>query len=430
MTKRELFNERAELDVLVAASLNRDALFKVLDMDELDFYFEKNRAIFRAMVELNREDVPVSLPTLFTKLKQMGTFDRYGGNGLLSDFTRVVLPHTVVYLIQDIQTKRKQREIIDATKDLYGAITKGTISAEDAGEKMIRLLNELNAPKEIECQSVKDMSARAFDSLFTAGTYTESRIGAIRKIIKFYDGQLITIAARPGQGKSSLALQFAEDMDDKVLFFALEMKAEHMYARMLSRHAQVEAHKIKSSNVSPEELARLFKVHARMASGNIVFYDKAHTISRIANIIRRECERVKPRAVFIDYLQLITGGEGDNLVSRIGYITRSLKLLAMQYEIPIFILSQLNRKVEETNREPNLSDLRDSGRIEEDSDVVIFLHGDKENQDEVKFIVGKNRDGDVGFKTLFFNRKYTFFQDIERQHLDGPTVPSMDYIHN
>ena len=134
--------------------------------------------------------------------------------------------------------------------------------------------------------------------------------------------------------------------------------------------------------------------------------------------------------MFIDYLQLIVGGEGDNLVSRIGYITRSLKLLAMQYEIPIFILSQLNRKVEETNREPNLSDLRDSGRIEEDSDVVIFLHGDKENQDEVKFIVGKNRDGDVGFKTLFFNRKYTFFQDIERQHIDGPTVPSMDYIHN
>ena len=429
---RELFNEQAERDVLVAASLNRDALFKVLDMDEMDFYFERHRAIYRAMVELNREDVPVNVPSLFTKLSQMGTLEKCGGNNLLADFAKVVLPHTAAYLIRDVQTKRKQREVIDATKDLYVAITKGAISAEDAGEKMIRLLNELNEPKEIEYQSSRDMSKRSFDDLFTAGTFIESRIGSIRKILKFYDGQLITLAARPGQGKSTLALQFADDMDERVLYISLEMKAEHMYARLLSRHARVEVHKIKAASVNPDEMGRMLKAHQNMSdAGKIVFYDKAFTIAKIANIIRRECERDKPRAVFIDYLQLITGGEGDNLVSRIGYITRTLKLLAMQYGIPIFILSQLNRKLEETTREPNLSDLRDSGRIEEDSDVVIFLHANKENPEEVKFIVGKNRDGDIGFKTIHFNRRYTFFQDYEKYQADyAPRVDAMGYIHD
>ena len=175
---------------------------------------------------------------------------------------------------------------------------------------------------------------------------------------------MITLAARPGQGKSTLALQFADDMDERVLYISLEMKAEHMYARLLSRHARVEVHKIKAASVNPDEMGRMLKAHQNMSdAGKIVFYDKAFTIAKIANIIRRECERDKPRAVFIDYLQLITGGEGDNLVSRIGYITRTLKLLAMQYGIPIFILSQLNRKLEETTREPNLSDLRDSAGL-------------------------------------------------------------------
>lgn len=425
---RELFNEQAEMDVLVAATLSREALFKVLDMDEMDFYANRHRVIYRAMVELNRDDIPVDIPTLFTKLQAMGQYDNAGGSGLLTDFSRVVMPHSVSYLITDIQNRRKQRDIIDATKDLYRAIMENKISVEDAGERMIRLLGELNTPREAESWSVQDMAARSLDGLFAMGKFVESKISSINRILKFYGGQMIVLAARPGQGKSALALQLADDLNERALFFALEMKAEHMYARMLSRHAKVEAQKIKASRVSQEEFQRLMQAHGDMAKrGKVVFYDRAHTISRIANIIRRECERDKPAAIFIDYLQLITGGEGDNQNNRIGYITRSLKLLAMQYDVPLFLLAQLNREVEKANREPVMSDLRDSGNIEQDADVVIFLNGSKEEENKSKFIVAKNRDGEIGFTELYFNKRYTFFQDIDNTH---STVPAMEWVHN
>lgn len=424
-------NEQAERDILVAATLSREALFKVLDMDEQDFYFSKHRLIYKAMCELNAADVPVDVPTLFTKLQEKGDFEKVGGGNLINDFQKVVYAHSVPYLINDIREKRKHRDIINATRDLYQAITESKISVEDAGEKMIRLLNELSAPVEAESQTVKDMAERSLDSLFGQGKYIESKIPSIRRILNFFEGQLITIAARPGQGKSALALQMAEEMDGKVLFFALEMKAEHMYSRMLSKHAKVEAKKIKAAALSPEEFQRVASAHINMSRcGNIVFYDKAHTIAKISNIIRKECEREKPCAVFIDYLQLVTGGEGENQNYRIGYITRSLKLLAMRNEIPIFILAQLNRELEKTNREPVLSDIRDSGSVEQDADVIIFLHGDKDDKEKTKFIVAKNRDGDTGYTEIYFNKRYTFFQDYERIHVDGPTVNANDYRHD
>ena len=433
-TKRELYNANAEKDVLVAATLSKEALFKVLDMDENDFYFEKNRIIFQAMSELNGMDVPVTLQTLFTKLKDMNMYDKCGGDRLIYDFTGTVMAYTVPYLIQDIQTKRKERELLAATTDLFQAITQGIIDIEEAGEKMLRMLGEMNAPKDIEYRSTFDLANTSFDELFTSGGFIESKLSSVRKILKYYDGQLITIAGRPGKGKSAFALQTADDLalaGERVLYFSLEMKSASLFARLLSRHSGIEANRIKAVKINSDELPKL--LHAQdlyRQNGKMIIYDVTYHISKLANVIRRECERERPRAIFIDYLQLIPGGEGNSQAERIGYITRTLKLLAMQFSIPIFILSQLNRQIEINNREPDLSDLRDSGRIEEDSDVVVFLHSEKDDREKVKFIIAKNRDGSVGFVHLYFNTRLTVFQDYEQQIIDGPQVKVMDYIHN
>lgn len=428
--QRELYNESAERDVLVAASLSREALFKVLDMEPEDFYFQRYRDIYKAMSEMNEMDIPVTLPTLFAKLRETGGYyDKF-----IDEFSTTVLAHTVPYLIQNIQTHRKKRELLAATKDLFQAITEGAIDIEDAGERMLRLLGEMNAPREIEYRTTRDLATTSLDSLFTSGGFIEAKLNSVKRTLKFFNGQLVTLAARPGCGKSSLALQMADDLSmdgERVLYFSLEMKVPALFSRLLSRHSLIEANRIKAAAVKSEELERLIRAQdIYRNNGNIIIYDNVFQIVRLANAIRRECERDLPRAIFIDYLQLISGGEGNNQAERIGYITRTLKLLAMLYDIPIFILSQLNRKIEETGREPNMSDLRDSGRIEEDSDVVIFLHPDKEDRQRVKFIVSKNRDGGIGYVELFYNARFTVFQDYEQHITEIPRVDAMSYMHD
>ena len=231
----------------------------------------------------------------------------------------------------------------------------------------------------------------------------------------FFNGQLIVIAARPGKGKSTLAWQFAQKINDGALFFSLEMGRDELYAKSISAVTDIEVDKIESKKMDSVEFAKLMKAHEGFTeSMRLVLYDKPKSKSNIINTIRKEHKQRNIRVVFIDYLQLIAGGKGNNPNERIQNITMALKNLARELRIPIVLLSQLNREVEKSKRFPVLSDLRDSGAIEQDADLVLFLHED----DDTYLIISKGRKVNTGKVTdgngtslIYFNKKYSRFED-------------------
>jgi replicative DNA helicase len=258
-------------------------------------------------------------------------------------------------------------------------------------------------------ETISEMAGKKICDVFTKGEYVETGIRCLdEKLIGLFGGQLVVIAARPKKGKSALALQIIYNTGG--LMFTLEMMKREIYSRLLSMEASVEAWRIESGQMGIADAAAvenardLVKNKARMT-----VYDNVNEAAKIFGIIRRACEKEKLRLIVIDYLQLIRGARGDNQNLRIASITGALKGKALQYNIPIVLLSQLSRDSEKQNRAPMLSDLRDSGAIEQDADVVLFIH---EEADGHQIIVGANRKGRTGKVRIKFMKPYTRFEEV------------------
>ncbi len=429
-------NEEAERSVLGAVMLNREVLFDVLEEVEADdFYNTAHKEIFNAINQLYRDNKAVDVLTVSEELKKRGVLQMAGGRAYVAQLTLDV-PSTVnaVEYAKIVSEKAILRRMIAASEDITDKGYKATMDATeilDYAERSIFSIAEKNQKNDYsDIQSVLLTNIQGIDEAAknqgkVLGTPTgfkalDDKLNGLQK------SNLIIIAARPAMGKTAFALNIAQQSAVKegsvVLIFDLEMSKEQLGQRLLSSQARVESDKLQRGMLDKKDWDRVNLALDEMQKAKI-YIDDTPGISLIE--IRNKCRRLKAEKgldlIVIDYLQLMSSPEkGDNRQAEISAISRNLKLLAREMDCPVIALSQLSRAPEQRpDHRPNLSDLRESGAIEQDADVVIFLYRDdyynKENSEKpgvCEINIAKNRSGPTDTIELTWVARYTKFSDM------------------
>ncbi len=431
--------EKATLGAILMNSSSLLAVSKILSPD--DFYKNANKKIFEAMLNLDRQNSSnVDILTVIQELKRLGELEAAGGAAYVSSLTSEV-PTTanVEYYAQIVQENSIRRSLIQTSNEIIACAFDDTVPTgamlEDAERKIFDITEKQHTS---EYKSISSMVQPIF-TLIEQRKKSGSDCTGIpsgypdldAKTNGFQNSELIVIGARPSKGKTALALSMAANIacrnKKKVGFFSLETDGMALMQRLLAGEAKVNSRHIQSGLLSQREWAKL------MAAGNQLYENFPMFICDTPNMrlidLRTEARKLRAKEkveiIFIDYIGLITSENKDQpRHEQVADISRSLKQLARELKIPIVVLCQVKREVKE--EKPSLSDLRESGSIEQDADVVLFLHdakNDKENKGEpdvtagkeVDIIIGKNRNGPIGEAKLLFLPAYTRFESITKE---------------
>ncbi len=429
-------NIDAEQSVLGAMLLDREAVISVTEkLKDEHFYKENHKEIFRAMLDLYGRSEPVDLVTVSEELKKVGILEEAGGISYLTDLSNAVpITANARYYADIIEEKAILRQLIDAGKVI---VDKGYSSADvkmlmDEAERRIFEISQKKSTQAFAI--VKDVLQDTLDYMeLLAGSesgYTGLPTG-FHDIDKMTSGlqksDLVLIAARPSMGKTALGINIAQSIaiknDRSVALFSLEMSKEQLVQRMLSTQAHVEITKIRTGKLTEEEWIKVAGATVPLGKAKIYIDD---TPGITVMEIKAKARRLKMESgldlVLIDYLQLMSSdSRSESRQQEISAISRGLKGLARELECPIIALSQLSRAPEQrSDHRPILSDLRDSGAIEQDADVVMFLyrdeyyHEDSEKKNIGEVIIAKQRNGPTGTVNLAWLGKYTKFGNIQR----------------
>ncbi len=432
----------AEQAVLGALMLANDAFDSVASLiTEEDFYGQDHRLIFETMKELADKDQPLDPITLSEALKSLHLLEEAGGDSYLVNIARNTPSSENIRAYAQIILERSiVRKLILAASEIAqkGYNPLGWDSGKLLAEAERRLLEVVEGrPKEGGFQNVTDLLRQAVDrieQLFTSdGDITGLSTGFDELNASTSGWQLadlVIIAGRPSMGKTSFAMNLVEhamlNQDKPVLVFSLEMPANQLVIRLLSSMGKIDQTKMRNGNLDPDDFTRLAGAAARLKDRPL-FIDDTPGISpmELRNRIRQlSREHGSPALIMIDYLQLMSAStKADGRVQEISQISRDLKIIAREFDCPILALSQLSRNLEQRpNKRPINSDLRDSGAIEQDADVIIFIYRDEvyneESQDKgiAEIIIGKQRNGPIGTSKLAFVGKYTRFENLARDY--------------
>lgn len=433
-------NLEAEMSVLGVAFLNKYALDKVVeDLDADMFYSDANKMIFEAMKSLHDEKIPLDITTMKEELDKKKRLSAVGGLEYISEvIDSVATAANLEYYIQIVKEKAVIRNLIDTATnivtDAYGE--EGDITALlDNAEKSI--LNVVRARQTSEFSPITEVLRRAQENLeFLANnknpiTGIETGFYELDKTTAgLHEGELIILAARPGMGKTAFALNIATHAamhtDKAVAFFTLEMPAESLANRMISAVGGIEGMKLQTGQLSHNDWKRYNEAMSQLADTNIYIEDDSGVTS---SEIRAKCRRLSNSEkglglVVIDYLQLVTAGgrRPDSRQQEVSEISRSLKTMAMELHVPVIALAQLSRNAERReNNEPMLADLRESGSIEQDADLVMFINRKdyykskeeigREKNVPVDIIIAKHRKGSTGKFQLLFELPMSNFRN-------------------
>jgi replicative DNA helicase len=430
----------AEQALLGSIMLRPDVIFDILDSVSPDaFYSERHKTIFKSMLALSSRRDPIDLLTVTNKLKEMKELEAVGGTPYISELINLVPSATnIEYYAEIVRKKAVLRNLIEAALHIgetaYQEEKELEHVLEEAEKKMYNITNISKGQKLEHIRDLLDDAWIRFEKLQQSGGETRGVPSGFtdidNKLSGFQKADLIILAARPSVGKTSLALDFARNAAVKnnipVAIFSLEMSKQQLVDRMVSAESQVDSWKLRTGKLSlDEDFERLQNAIARLSKAPITIDDQAgNTIMRMRSVIRRHNSQF-PEApiglVIVDYLQLMTTSKSyDNLVNQVTEISRSLKGLAKEFDVPVIALSQLSRAVEARGGKPRLSDLRDSGSIEQDADVVAFIHREDKYQDNpekpniVEILIEKHRNGPTGKVELYFDDKKTSFLTIEK----------------
>ncbi len=423
--------------MLVYPSLVRMAIDQDLHAEE--FYVEAHQRIYRCMMELQDSGQNVDITTLITRLNDTNQLAMVGGADYvikLSD--SAVSSANGIFYIDIIKERYHLRRLIETAEQIAEEGFDSSSSLDDVldhAEKEIlevtrsRRASEFQSSKEVVNRVIKELVALRESDNHITGVRTGYQ-DLDRMTNGFQRGDLIILAARPAMGKTALALNLgmytALRNPGAVAFFSLEMPADSLMKRLLSAKSQVEGNKLRGGNISDEELNRLNEAGNELAAAKIFIDDSASIkVSQIFSKCRKLMSEYGLSLIVIDYLQLISGsgrGSGDNRQQEVSEISRNLKILAKEMNCPVIALSQLSRSVEQrTDKQPMLSDLRESGAIEQDADIVMFLYredyykkpSEQEERAEANEVVdlnlAKHRNGSVGHVSLVFNKSISAF---------------------
>lgn len=426
--------ERSILGAILLENLVCNQAIELLRRD--DFFLDSHRRIFDKMIALTERAMPIDLITLSDELRRAGEFEQIGGATYIASLIDgVPRTDTIEPYAKLVKSKSMLRKLITAA----GQITALAFEEEDdtdviidKAEQMIFQIAEDKVRQGF--QYVGDVAHRRLEQIEQMAGRPEMITGVPTGFTDFdrmtsglQRQELIVIAARPSMGKTALALnmaQYAAKNANVVGIFSLEMSAEQLVSRLLCSEARVDAHRLRTGYLNREEWARLADALRRLSETKI-FIDDTPGVGVLE--MRAKCRRLKAEhgldLLIIDYLQLMAGrGRIESRQQEVSQISRDLKGLAKELDVPVIALSQLSRAPEQrTEHKPQLSDLRESGAIEQDSDVVCFIFREElynptdENQGMAELIVGKQRNGPTGLVQLAFLKEFTRFENMWRE---------------
>ncbi len=432
----------AEEALLGSLLIDPDVITHVANVVEpADFYLSRHGEIFDVIRKLFDQGEPIDFVTVVEELERRNKLDDVGGRSYIASLVNAVPTAINAYqYAQIVQEKATLRQLISAAADIARKAYDDSQEVKDVvdeAEQLIFAIAERRLDQDIV--AIQDVMPAVIEDIRTLAERGEDVLGVpsgfkdLDKMLGgFQKSDLIILAARPGMGKTSFALNVALNAAKhhrmRVGIFSLEMSREQLVQRLLSQEAHINSHNLRQGKIYGEEAwAKLMQAAEILKSCPIYIDDTAAlTPFDLRTKARRLYAEHGMDLLIVDYMQLMhTGKRTENRVQEISYISRSMKQLARELKVPLIALSQLSRQVESrADKRPQLSDLRESGSIEQDADVVLFIYREGKNQEEAEnsnitqIIVAKHRHGPVGAVSLFFDQNYTQFTDLAHQPIE------------
>ncbi|MCP8971231.1 replicative DNA helicase [Ectobacillus ponti] len=436
-------NIEAEQAVLGAILIEPEALTTTSEiLQPEDFYRVAHQRIYDAILRLSDKGEPIDIVTVSAELVNQGLLEEIGGVAYLADLVNAVpTAANVEYYARIIEEKSILRRLIRTATLIVteGYEREGDVEGllNEAEKKILEVSQRKNTKG---FQEIKDVLVTTYDKIellhHRKGDITGIPTGFTeldRMTAGFQRNDLIIVAARPSVGKTAFALNIAQNVatkaDENVAIFSLEMGADQLVMRMLCAEGNIDAQRLRTGSLTTDDWSKLTIAMGTLASSGIYIDD---TPGIRVSEIRAKCRRLKQEhglgMILIDYLQLIQGSGrgGENRQQEVSEISRSLKALARELKVPVIALSQLSRGVESRqDKRPMMSDIRESGSIEQDADIVAFLYRDdyydkeSESKNIIEIIIAKQRNGPVGTVELAFVKEYNKFVNLERRFDDA-----------
>ncbi len=435
-------NAEAEASLLGAILIDPEAIVKIADViTPADFYEERHRRIFEAVSQLYEKHSPIDVLTLSDQLKGTGFLDMVGGASYLTELTNFVptAAHAEQYA-EIVAQKALRRRLIKASQEIVGlGFDEGKNLQELIEEAESRLFEVSQRHIKQDVTSLETILSESFDRLDELHK-DKGKIRGVPTGFKDMDNilaglqrsDLFVLAARPSMGKTALALNLAHNVAVKaglpVLIFSLEMSKEQLVDRMLAMESGVDAWALRTGNLTDADFEKIGQAMGTLSEAQIYIDDSPGiTVSDLRTKARREAHQREIGLVIVDYLQLMSGGmryggEG-NRVQEISEISRGLKGIARELNVPLLALSQLSRSVESRSPQiPQLADLRESGSIEQDADIVAFIYredyynADTDRKNITDIFIKKHRNGPTGGVELYFDKEKQRFRSLDNRH--------------
>jgi replicative DNA helicase len=443
----DLEAEQAVIGAMLIDQTTYELVSEILQGGE--FYEEGNARIFRAMRQLRDDEQPLDLVTVTGKLEDSEELIKIGGVSYLAKLAKSVpTASNVAYYASRVQDMFLRRQAVDVALDLLQSAgeqqdVKGFVAM---AEVAVSKLSDQTTPTR-EFAEIKDVLIQVWEE--TEERYNAKEInrgitgiasGFVdldRMTAGFQRSDLIIVAARPSVGKTAFALNIAQNVgmntEETVAIFSLEMSKGQLVMRMICAEGQIDASRMRTGGFDQGDWDKMADAVSKLAKAKIVIDD---TPGITVNEIRAKCRKLKKERglgmILIDYLQLIQGSgrRGANRQEEVSQISRTLKQIARELEVPVIALSQLSRGVEQrTDKRPMMSDLRESGAIEQDADIVSFLYRDdyydkeSDKKNIIEIIISKQRNGPVGTVELVFMKQFNKFVNLERSYSTVPEPP-------
>ena len=428
-------NIEAEESVLGSLLIDKDSMYKVAPiLTPEQFYSDANGEVFGAILALYERREPADLVTVPEELKRRKKYDEVGGLTYLSKLvSKVPTAAHVEYHANIIRETSTRRKLIAASAKISESVFEEGAAADDLLDRAERLLYSISQSHIqnyfVPVSSVLEVSFDRLDEL-------HKNPGGLRgvptglkslddKLSGLQDSNLIILAARPSVGKTSLALNIAQfaatEKKIPVGIFSLETSREQLVDRMLASQADVDGWRITTGRLEEEDFRKIGEAMGELAEAPIYIDDTAGiSVMEMRTKARRLQIEHQVKLFIVDYLQLVRGSNRESRVQEVSEISQSLKNLARELKVPVLALSQLSRAIESRGeKKPQLSDLRESGSIEQDADVVMFLYReDEENRNDIKLLISKHRNGPTGDVPLYFRGERTKFYESEKLRIE------------
>lgn len=432
--------EQAVLGGLMLDNLRLEAVREVLS--DKDFFRDDHRQIFRMMCDLSEDSQPLDVITLSEELHRHDELERVGGLGYLTELAANTPSAANILAYANIVRERSTlRQLISVAQEIsksgYNPLGLDADDLLQIAEKRVAEIAE-DRPKEgglLELNELLKSTVQRIDELFRSGSDLTGVSSGLEDLDKrtsgWQPGELIILAARPSMGKTALALNFVESsiftQARPTLVFSMEMPSASLVMRMMSSIGRIDQGKIRNGKLTEEDWPKLSAAVSKLKDKPL-FIDDTPGLSPTemrARVRRIAREHGNPGMIMVDYLQLMQlSGPSEGRTQEVSEISRSLKAMAKEFDCPVIALSQLNRGVEQRpNKRPMNSDLRESGSIEQDADVILFIYRDEYyNEDSpdkgvAELIVGKQRNGEVGTSRAAFIGKYTRFENLAPEYM-------------